>query len=109
VGIAGCGFLQSAAPLDCGFPDGTDLAFAGRTSLRQLALGDDSRLGDGRSTADLVGMVYVTRDPIPYAGSLPAGAHPPPDQRAYCAIYDEDAGIISAFGGVPVDWVPPGS
>jgi hypothetical protein len=92
-----------AAPLECGFREGTILAFAGRTTLRQLGLSADD------PAADLNASVYVTAEPIPFSGSVPAGAEPPPDQRAYCALFDDGAGILSAHGGVPVDWRPPGS
>lgn len=92
-----------SAPPDCGLPDGTALAFGGRTTLRQLGLSTDL------PAADLGAMVYVTVEPVPFRGSVPAGAEPPPDQRAYCALFDDGAGMLSAHGGLPLDWVPPGS
>jgi hypothetical protein len=89
--------------MECGFPDDAGLAFAGRTTLRRLGLSTDL------PAADLSAMVYVTVEPVPFSGSVPNGAEPPPDQRAYCALFDDDAGLLSAHGGVPIDWSPPGS
>lgn len=97
---SGCGVLPIGVA-QCRFPAGAPLAFEGRASLRQLGL------GEGDPDADLVGMAYVTRDPVPYSGSLPVGARPPPDQRAYCVIYDDGADVLSAHGSVPMDWLPP--
>jgi hypothetical protein len=101
---AACGILPvSRAPAECGYPDGTALAYAGRTTLRHLGLSTDL------PAADLSAMVYVTAEPVPFSGSIPAGAAPPGDSREYCALFDDDAGTLSARGGVPLDWRPPGS
>jgi hypothetical protein len=105
----GCSLLAGPeAPAGCGFPDGTRLAFAGESSLAELNLGDGSIIGGGRIIDDTVGTIYVTNDAVPYAGSRPMTPNGPadvPDHRQYCAIY----GDITAIGGVPVDWKPPGS
>ena len=103
-GTVACGLLPfPGAPHECGFPDGTALAFAGQATLRQLGLSADL------PAADLGATVYVTAEPVPFSGSVPAGAEPPADQRAYCALFDDEARMVSARGSVPVDWIPPGS
>ena len=97
-----CGVLPSPrAPTGCGFPDDATLAYSGRTTLRRLGLSEDL------PAADLPAMVYVTAEPIPFRGSIPNGAELPPDYRAWCAIYDDGAPMLTALGGVPIDWSPP--
>ena len=99
-----CGMVPfERAPTECGFPEDTQLAFAGRSTLGRLDLTNDA------PAADLPAMVYVTAVPVPFTGSIPHGADPPPDQRMYCALFDEGAEVLSAHGGVPVDWTPPGT
>lgn len=96
---AACGLLPlPRAPAECGFPDGTALAFAGRASLNQLGL------SGGAPTDDAPAMVYVTAEPVPFNGSVPAGGQAPPDQPLYCALYDDG---VRAWGSIPADWSPP--
>jgi len=75
VALAGCGlFVGQEAPEDCGFPDGTALSFAGRTTT--AALDVQEVVGDPMSheLAD----IYVTRD------ALDQGEH---HGRLVCAIF----------------------
>jgi hypothetical protein len=100
--LSACGWLPSEeAPPGCAFPDGAALSFAGETSLAALGLADGSNF-DNR-----IGRIYVSRDKLPYTGSIPIGVDGPvavPDVRQYCALYADD---ISALGGVPDGWSPP--
>jgi hypothetical protein len=102
IALGGCGLPASTAraPAECGFPDGASLAFAGETSLAALGL-DTGSSGD-----HAIGRIFVTRDRIPFTGSLPntpAGPAVVPDQRQYCALYRETVSL----GGVPDDWTVP--
>ena len=100
-GVA-CGLLPfTRAPNECAFPEDTRLAFAGRTTLKRLGLNFDL------PHSETAAMVYVTAEPVPHTFSVPHGAEVPPDQRLYCAIFDDDAVGLSAHGGVPDDWSPP--
>jgi hypothetical protein len=99
VAASGCGLFGGVS--DCGFPAGTELAYSGRATLAELGLG----AGDQDSNRNA--MVYVTRDPIPHQGSVPMGGEPPPDRRAYCAIFEGNVGAISERGTAPDDWLPP--
>jgi hypothetical protein len=102
--IAGCTLLPDrTTPAGCGFPEDAPLAFAGDASLAELGLG----VGDGGAVTDAtIGMIYVTRDPVPFTGSIPMTPNGPadvPDFRQYCADY----GDVMSLGGVPDDWTPP--
>ena len=102
LGLAACGWLTpQPAPLECGFPEGTALAFSGETTLAQLRLDEQSNF------AQRVGQIYVTRDKIPFTGSVPMTPNGPavvPDFRHYCALLGDGATVI---GGAPDDWAPP--
>ncbi len=102
VGLAACGWLTpQPAPIECGFPEGTVLAFAGETTLAQLQLDEQSNFDDR------VGQIYVSRDKLPFSGSVPITPNGPavvPDFRQFCALYGDDATLI---GGAPDDWAPP--
>jgi hypothetical protein len=104
---AGCAWLSPPeAPAGCGFPDGAALSFAGEASLNDLGLGEGTIVAAGAITDASVGMIYVTRDAIPFAGSVPITPNGPAvvrDFRQYCADY----GDAMALGGVPDDWTPP--
>jgi hypothetical protein len=100
--LTGCGLASTSvhAPPECGFPEGTAFAYAGETSLTALGLATNSS-GD-----HAIGRIFVTRDRIPFTGSLPytpAGPGVVPDQRQYCALYGES----TSLGGVPDDWGVP--
>ena len=100
--LAGCVLPTRSvqAPVDCGFPDRAALAYAGESSLEALGLGTNSS-GD-----DEIGRVFVTRDRVPFTGSLPmtpAGPAFVQNQRQYCALYDDSV----TLGGVPDDWTAP--
>jgi hypothetical protein len=100
--LSGCGVLPSdaSAPAECGFREGTVLAYAGETSLAALGLGTNSS-GD-----HAIGRILVTLERIPFTGSrpnTPAGPAVVPDQRQYCALYAES----TSLGGVPDDWSVP--
>lgn len=100
--LAGCGLpvVSAQAPAECGFPEYAALAYAGESSLAALGLGTNSR--DDHE----IGRIFVTRDRIPYAGSLPMTPTGPavvPDQRQYCALYGETLSL----GGVPDGWAAP--
>lgn len=99
--LSGCGLPATIhAPSACGFPERAALAYAGETSLAALGLGTDS------SSDQAIGRIYVTRDRIAFAGSLPMTPTGPavvPDQRQYCAVYDD----ALSLGGVPDDWLAP--
>jgi hypothetical protein len=57
--LTGCGLLSGPeAPEDCGFPDGTALSYAGRSTT--AALGVQQVVGDPMSN-DLAD-IYITRD-----------------------------------------------
>jgi hypothetical protein len=50
--------------------------------------------------------VYVTRDRVPFSGSIPNTPRGPahiPDQRQYCAVWGDRLSI----GGVADEWVAP--
>lgn len=102
VGLAACGWMTpQPAPPGCGFPEGTVLAFAGEATLAQLQLDEQSNFDDR------VGQIYVSRDKLPFSGSLPDTPNGPPvipDFRQFCALYGENATVM---GGVPDDWAPP--
>lgn len=97
----GCGWLSGPeAPSTCQFPDGAPLAFAGEATLNELGL------GDGSNFDDRIGQIYVSRDPLPFTGSIPYVPGDPvvvPDHRQVCALYDDASSISS----VPDDWTPP--
>jgi hypothetical protein len=100
--LGACGMLPATAeaPSECGFPEGAALSYAGETSLAALGVSRDNS-GDG----DLA-RIFVTRDAVPYWGSLPNTPDGPPtvaDHRQYCAIHREWLRI----GGVADDWAPP--
>ena len=100
--LAGCGvpYARAHAPTECGFPEGTTLAYSGETSLAALGLGTNSS-GD-----HAIGRIFVTNDRIPFTGSLPMTPTGPavvPDQRQYCAIYRDS----TSLGGVPDGWTTP--
>jgi hypothetical protein len=103
---AGCAWLSPEAPAGCGFPDGTALSFAGEASLTDLGLGERDIVAAGAITDATVGMIYVTKDAIPFSGSVPDTPNGPaivPEFRQYCA----DFGDAMKMGGVPDDWSPP--
>jgi hypothetical protein len=100
--LAGCGLpvVRAQAPAECGFPEHAALAYAGESSLAALGLGTSS------SDDHDIGRIFVTRDRIPFTGSLPMTPTGPavvPDQRQYCALYGE----ALSLGGVPDDWAAP--
>ena len=96
------GTLTGEAPHACRFPEGTELAFAGDTTLGDLL--DD--LGPYR---DLPGSAYVTAERVDAPGT-----DLPPNERLYCFVFATDAPIPSgvpvpkelAYGMVPIDWHP---
>jgi hypothetical protein len=100
--LAGCGLpvVSVRAPAECGFPEDAALAYAGESSLAALGLGTNS------SDDQAIGRIFVTRDRIPFTGSLPMTPTGPavvPDQRQYCSVYDDTLSL----GGVPDDWAAP--
>lgn len=101
--LAGCGLpvVSVRAPAECGFPADAALAYAGESSLAELGLGTESSLDHA------ISRIFVTRDRIPFTGSLPMTPTGPavvPDQRQYCALYGESLSL----GGVPDGWKAPG-
>ena len=94
---AGCAALNplpshGEAPADCLFPPGTELAFAGESTLAELGL-------DGEHP-DLRARFYVTAEAVDQEG-LGDGF---PQHRRYCALTGGGAGFS---GPVPLDWQPP--
>ena len=95
--------LTGEAPPECRFPEGTDLAFAGDTTLRDL-------LNDAGPYRDLPGSAYVTAERVDAPGT-----DFPPNERLFCFVFAADAPIPSgvpapnevAYGMVPIDWQPP--
>ena len=93
--LSACGRLPPEAPEACGFPDRTELAFAGPAKLRDLWLGS----GDPRDINPAT--VYVTAERTMFIGENPPGT---PDQVLYCAIHDDG---IRTRNVVPVGWSLP--
>ena len=91
---AGCGLLPplAEAPPECGFPDGTALAFAGVATPDELGLESFS--------ATARGWLYVTAAPVP---RLRAGGG---EDRMACRPWSWAGGPPEMIP-VPPDWVPP--
>jgi hypothetical protein len=106
VTLAGCGAVAitagtgTEAPADCGFPPGTPLEFAGRSTT--AALGVQEVAGDPMS--DDPADIYITRDRFEQ-GELHG--------RLVCAIYINDPGFVEITvhpadgGGVIPEPEPP--
>jgi hypothetical protein len=97
--LVACALQQTDVTADaqCGFPDGTALAFAGEGSLRVLGL---------HRTLDDRGMVYISRDPIvpiDVARDVPVAP-----ARLYCIVFPESEGIRPHVGPLPDGWTLPG-
>ena len=96
------GTLTGEAPPECRFPEGTELAFAGDTTMGDL-------LGDLGPYRDLPGSAYVTAERVDAPGT-----DLPPNERLFCFVFAPDAPIPSgvpapnelAYGMVPIDWQP---
>ena len=90
---AGCGLLppQAEAPPECGFPDGTALAFAGVATAEELGLQS--------LNAAVRNWVYVTAAPVVLR---PGDA---PEARMACRLWT--TGGPPEMIPVPPDWVPP--
>ena len=93
--VAGCSALEAIAPpvvdeapLECAFPTGTELCFAGEASPFELGLGLESETE--RS------MTYVTAKPVD-------GGRLAPARRKACSL--TEWGI--AWFDVPDDWTRP--
>jgi hypothetical protein len=84
------------APEDCGFPPGTALEFAGRSTYAELHVGDAK--GDSVDPlSDDPADIYITRDPITQEGWGPLG-------RFVCAIFvGENEGFVEITMH-PEDW-----
>ena len=84
------------APDACGFPAGTALEFAGRSTYAELRVGDAK--GDSADPmSDEPADIYITRDPITREGSGPLG-------RIVCAIFvGEHEGFVEITMH-PDDW-----
>ena len=90
--LGACGLPGTVAPADCGFPPGTPLAFAGRTTMNQVGLIDtDPEQIHGDDRAD----IHVTLEPIEAHGVR---------GRLACVVYVDFGGIeiIEVASG----WVP---
>jgi hypothetical protein len=81
--LAGCGLLGvgTEAPPECGFPDGTALSFAGRSTTDTLGVSEAPGTAMSREPAD----IYITRDAFPQ-GDLRG--------RLVCAIYVNQGGFV---------------
>ena len=89
--LGACGLLPpDEAPAECGWPPGTELAFAEEASLVELGLEE--------GVASERGMAYVSAEPI----TFPNMDIPP--QRWFCLVSARHAGYS---GYVPDDWQPP--
>ena len=88
--------ISRTAPDECGFPDGTVLQFAGRSTTRVLGVQEVPGSDDPLSfvPAD----IYVTREP------LGQGAN---DGFLVCAIYTGEADGFVEVTTVPETWAPP--
>ncbi len=91
---AAAGMLE--APEQCGFPAGTALEFADRSSYAELRVGDAK--GDSIDPmSDEPADIYITRDPITREGSRQLG-------RFVCAIFGgENEGFVEITMH-PEDW-----
>ncbi|HEX6655368.1 MAG TPA: hypothetical protein VF153_04060 [Candidatus Limnocylindria bacterium] len=97
VALAGC-----AAPFFWQVPPGcsstSDFAFNGESSFAALGISVDPE------DDDRIGHIWVTRDKVPFWGSVPIGASLPEPARAACAEYPGGEGVIV---DVPDSWRPP--
>ena len=90
--LGACGWSPlGEAPTDCGWPPGTELAFAGETSLSELGL------DEGSPGVDIRGMAYVTAERLTFPER---GIRP---QRWFCFVSAEDPAFT---GPVPDNWQP---
>lgn len=79
--------------MECGLPAGTELIYAGHTTLEELTL-------SGKSPKDSAGMVYVTSEAVSTAGD----AEP---AREFCVRFDHPQGSSTGeVGPVPAHWQP---
>ena len=84
------------APERCGFPPGTPLVFAGRSTYAELRVGD-AKGDSGDPMSDEPADIYITRDPITQEGWGPLG-------RFVCAIFvGENDGFVEITMH-PEDW-----
>ena len=88
-------------PADCQIPAGTELAYAGTSTLAQLGLDD---AGPYRN---LIGTAYVTAGPIEAQGF---------PERLWCIVFDETRAAealsmsgVAAYGPLDSSWQPRGS
>lgn len=89
--LAGCGLLPHVeAPPECGFPPGTELAFAGVTTAEELGLQSFN--------AGVRNWVYVTAAPVPRLGDAQ-------EARMACRLWG--SGGPPEMIPVPPGWVPP--
>lgn len=97
--VTGCEMLwpTQAAPAGCEFPEGTEIAWVGVATLRQLGLAGEL----DPSFADARGQVFVTAEPIVMEMDLV------PRRRA-CIRFEEPVGEIPlAVAAIPEGWVLP--